>query len=96
MVLYYAVNLLDNTLTRKSLSSGICIGNYKVRPLVFVDDIVEPNGIHMLKQSHANALQFASKIRLEFSTTKCKVPALNHKYPIENIHNEATPTEEIN
>ena len=89
MVLYYAGYLQDNIVTQK-IVSHICIGNYKVGPLVFIDDIVEPNSRHTLKQSHVNELQFASKKRFEFSIAKCKVLAINYKYSIENTNIEAT------
>ena len=60
MVLYYAGYLQDNIVTQK-IVSHICIANYKVGPLVFIDDIVEPNSRHTLKQFHANALQLQAK-----------------------------------
>ena len=81
--------------TKNSFSSDICIGNYKVGPFAFVDDIADPNSRYKLKQSHANALQFANQ-KIEFSITKCKVLAINYKCPIENIHIGATPIEQIN
>ena len=72
--------------TKNRFSLGICIGNYKVGPLAFVDDIADANSRLTLKQSHANALQFSSN----------KILAINRKSPIENIHVKATTIEKVN
>lgn len=50
--------------TKNSLSFGTCIRNYKVGPLALVDDIAYPKRRYMLKQSHANTAQFASKKKI--------------------------------